>query len=75
MSKEPMHPIQKICSNCEIMRNALLKTAQEYKIKLNTVPHDCPVARELTTVCSTMGFLPQTIKKLHHTVNFIRAEQ
>jgi len=68
MAKEPMHPIQKICSNCQIMSKVMLAIEKAEEIFVNVIPYDCPVARNLITTCDTAGHSALTIRSMYRKI-------
>jgi len=66
MSHEEMHPIQKICSNCQIISKVMLAIEKAEEIFINTIPHNCPVARRLVTTCNNHSV--PTIKGMYRKV-------
>ena len=73
MAKEKPHPVILICMNCVIMRKAFYAVLKDLGNKFNTVPFNCPVARNLTRFCSD-GLIKEEIHWLHHEVNFVRIQ-
>jgi hypothetical protein len=72
MAKEPMHPIQKICSNCQIISKVMLAIEKAEEIFINTIPYDCPVARKLMTTCDNHSV--PTIKGMYRKVTGLTRE-